>query len=90
MLPADNSHYPSASTIFFTGSLVLKAVPDSLHPNVQKIDITQRCCTTSHRTLGALENPAGISKTEYTHLVTKGQKMAQLFQLNRSLVLRHG
>jgi hypothetical protein len=33
---------------------------------------------TSHRTLGVHENPAGICKTEYTHLVTKGQKMAQL------------
>jgi hypothetical protein len=38
----------------------------------QEIDITQRCCWESHRTLGIRENLAGIYKTEYAHLLAKG------------------
>jgi hypothetical protein len=44
----------------------------------QAVDITQRSCTTSHRTLGVHENHAGNYQTEYAHLVNKGQKMAYL------------
>ncbi len=43
-----------------------------------EIDIAQRCRQESHRTLGVHENPAGIYKTEYAHLLAKGSKMAQL------------
>jgi hypothetical protein len=46
---------------------------------VQEIDITQRSCATFHRTLlGVDESLAGIYKTEYTYIVTKGQAMSQL------------
>jgi hypothetical protein len=44
----------------------------------QEIGITQRCCTTSHRTLGVHKNPAGNYQTEHKHLLSKGQNMAQL------------
>jgi hypothetical protein len=44
----------------------------------EAIDIAQRCCQESHRTLGVHENPAGIYKTEYAHLLATGNKMAQL------------
>ena len=42
-----------------------------------EIDITQRCCQTSHKTLGVHENPAGIYTTEYQHLISKSLNMAQ-------------
>jgi hypothetical protein len=64
-------------TIFYTGYLIPKATrlatPEELEGD-QEIDIKQRSCTTFHRTLGVDENPAGIYKSEYTHIVTKGQK----------------
>jgi hypothetical protein len=44
----------------------------------QDIDITQRCCTTSHCTLGVHENPSGNLQTECDHFVSKGKKMAHL------------
>jgi hypothetical protein len=44
----------------------------------QEIDIVQRCCQESHRTLGVHDNPASIYKTEYAHLLAKGNNMAQL------------
>jgi hypothetical protein len=47
--------------------------PD-LHPaecRLARKDIAQRCYQESHRRLGVHENPAGIYKTEYTHLLTK-------------------
>jgi hypothetical protein len=52
----------------------------------QEIDIKQRCFTTSHRTLGVHENPAGNYQTEYKHLLSKGQNMAQL--LSAQLITR--
>jgi hypothetical protein len=44
----------------------------------QDIDITQRCCTTSYRTLGVHENPSDNLQTECEHLVSKDKKMAHL------------
>jgi hypothetical protein len=44
----------------------------------QDVEITQRCCTTSHRTLGVHENPSGNSRTEYEHLLAKGKNMAHM------------
>jgi hypothetical protein len=53
--------------------------PDELDADEQEIDIAQRSCQESHRTLiGVHENPAGIYKTEDTHLLTNGNKTAQL------------
>jgi hypothetical protein len=89
---ADNSNNQSAPAIFLLhwafdseGSARL-ATPEELYIQIslrqsadnQEIYITQRCYTTSHRTLGVRENPGGIYNTEYTHLGTNGQKMAQL------------
>jgi hypothetical protein len=62
------------------------AIPEELNIQIslrksaddQDIDITQRCCTTSHRTLGVHENPSGSLQTECKHLVSKGKKMAHL------------
>jgi hypothetical protein len=42
----------------------------------QGIDIAQRCCQESHRTLGLHEKPAGIYKTEHAHLLAKRNNMA--------------
>jgi hypothetical protein len=44
----------------------------------QDVNITQRCCTASHRTLDAHENPPGNLQTELEHLLSKGKKMAHL------------
>jgi hypothetical protein len=44
----------------------------------QEIDIVQRCYQESHPTLGVHENPASIYKTEYAHLLAKGNNVAQL------------
>jgi hypothetical protein len=88
MLRADNTTYPSTSTVllyllhwvFDSEGYARLATPEELDIQIslgakdQEIDIKQRSCTTFHRTLGVDENPAGIYKTEYTHIVTKGQK----------------
>jgi hypothetical protein len=91
MLRADNTTYPSTSTVllyllhwvFDSEGYARLATPEELDIQIslgakdQEIDIKQRSCTTFHRTLGVDENPAGIYKTEYTHIVTKGQKYYQ-------------
>jgi hypothetical protein len=44
----------------------------------QHVDITQRSCTESHKTLGVHDNPFSNHRTEYDHLFAKGRNMAQL------------
>jgi hypothetical protein len=40
----------------------------------QQVDITQRSCMESHKTLGVHDNPVSNHRTEYDHSLTRGRK----------------
>jgi hypothetical protein len=49
--------------------------------------MTQRWCTTSHRTLGVRQNPSGNLQTECDHLLSEGKKTAHL--ISAQVIARH-